>query len=167
MTSRDQSTIDQIASAALEKMQARVYAALRVRHIPPADAQDALQDTLLYAWRNRHSLTEQLTDLEEHLPLFIWLALQHHQRAALSEQRRKNRQTRATAGRLFTDDDPADTVIRSDLFADHPEWAALPDRQRYILWRKSQGRTSKEIAAEMGISVRAVNKFLAKLRDQP
>ena len=50
--------------------------------------------------------------------------------------------------------------------AEQPEHAALSDREREVLLRIARGFSNKEIAAELGLSVKTVETYKARMAEK-
>jgi len=151
---------DQRAFAELHARYAAMVHAILLARLPPADAEDQVQEVFLSAW-------EKLSQLDDAAVFGSWLATIARNRAV--DHYRRQRPTEALRDAL-----PARTASSSDVAEAHQVLAAirsLPEAYRETLvMRLCEGMSGPEIAAMTGLepgSVRInLHRGMKLLRDK-
>lgn len=129
----------------------------------PADAEDAVQDCFLRAWRAADSYDPARAAVSTWLyRILLRLCIDRNRRSGI---RRFLGLEEAPEVLDDVPDTEADLASRQELRRTQDAMRDLPDRQRQaLLLRAVAGQTTNEIAATLGISPGAVEQLLVRAR---
>ena len=156
---------DRKASADFVQLHADgLYSYVRFRLLPRIDAvDDIVQDVFLAAWKS-------LPNYRGTAPLKVWLlGIARHRIEDHYRQVLRSVPFPDDSGEIRSDEAPPDVVLarNGDRDATAHILSALPPQYRAVLlWRYWDGRSAEQISVEIGKTPKAVERLLARARQQ-